>query len=57
MSASCDISVSAASRSLPGSYHEFTQITRTSALGFTLRAPRANALIPCSTSGIGNAAT
>ena len=46
MSAFCDISVSAASRSLPGSYHEFTQMTRTSALGFTLRAPRANALIP-----------
>src|SRR5438552_1946438 len=56
-SAFCEISVLAASRSLPGSYHELTQITRTSAFGLTLRAPRVNALMPCRTSGIGNAAT
>ena len=56
-SAPCEISVSAAARSLPGSNQEFTQTTFTSAFGFTLRMPRAKALMPITTSGIGNAAT
>ena len=47
----------AASLSLPGSNQELTQTTFTSAFGLTLRMPRANALIPMTTSGIGNAAT
>ena len=47
----------AASRSLPGSYQEFTQITLRVAFGLTLRAPLMKALMPCSTSGIGKAAT
>ena len=51
------MSVTAASRSLPGSNQEFTQTTFISAAGFTLFMPRMKALIPCSTSGIGNAAT
>ena len=56
-SAFCEISVLAASDSLPGSNHELTHTTLTSAFGLTLRMPRANALIPITTAGIGNAAT
>ena len=56
-SAPCEISVLAASDSRPGSNHEFTHTTFTSAFGFTLRMPRAKALMPITTSGIGNAAT
>jgi len=57
MSAPCEISVIAASRSLPGSYQLLAQITRTSTFGLTLRAPIVNALMPCSTSGMGKAPT
>jgi hypothetical protein len=57
ISAPCEMSVLAASRSRPGSNQAFTHTTLTSALGLTLRMPRVKALIPCSTSGIGKAPT
>ncbi len=53
----CAIRALAASCSLAGSNQEFTQMTFSSALVFTLRMPRTNALIPWRTSGIGKAAT
>ena len=37
--------------SMAGSYHDLVQTTRTSALGFTARTPRVNALMPRMTSG------
>ena len=51
------ISAMAASRSLPGSNQVFSQSTFTWACGSTERMPKVNALIPCSTSGMGKPAT
>jgi hypothetical protein len=51
MSAPWSIRVAAASASRPGSYQEFTQITRTCMSGFTFRAASWKALIPITTSG------
>src|SRR5574341_1577842 len=48
---------SAASRSLGGSYQDCDQTTLTVAFGFTDRTPRAKALMPRITSGMGCAAT
>ncbi len=53
-SAPCAMSVSAAWRSLPGSYQVSTQITFTLAAGLTLRAPSVKASMLRITSGIGN---
>ena len=57
MSAPWAIRVSAAARSLPGSYHELTHTTLTWAAGLTLRKPMVKALMPRTTSGMGKAAT
>ncbi len=56
-SAPWSISTLAASRSLPGSNHELIQTTFTSMSGLTLRAASVVALMPRTTSGMGNEAT
>src|ERR1700682_212188 len=56
-SAPAPIRLSAAWRSLLGSYQVFTQTTLVVIFGLTLRAPMVNALMLRNTSGIGNAET
>ena len=56
MSTPWSISALAASASLPGSYQLFSQTTRIWKSGLTARAARKTALIPTTTSGIGNEA-
>ena len=55
-SAPWSISALAASLSLPGSYQVLTQTTLTSAFGLTSRSASVKALMPRTTSGIGNEA-
>ena len=54
MSAPWSISALAASPSLPGSYQLLTQTTFTCASGLILRIASVKALMPITTSGIGN---